>query len=197
MPACDLSKIKNREHRKIKIFEVIEWLDVENSRRYKPQNGITYCNIYAYDVAYLLGAYIPRLWWHEETLQKILKGNKLRAIYGETVFEQNCNSLTAWFSRYGSCFGWIRVFDVTKLQTAANKGTIGVIVAKHRNIGEPGHIVMVIPETMHMKARWENKRVISPLQSQAGFRNSKYNSGNNWWENADQFISKSFWVWKI
>jgi hypothetical protein len=197
MPRCDLSKIKGAHQRIIKIGEVIDWLDVETSLRYKPENKTTYCNIYAYDVAFLLGAYIPRLWWHEGTLQKILKGNKLKTIYGETIFEQNCNALVAWFNRYGYCFGWVRVFDITKLQTAVNKGTIGVIVAKNKNIQEPGHIVIIVPESISIKARWESRRVISPLQSQAGARNSKYNSGNNWWENEDQFIMKSFWVWKM
>jgi len=148
-------------------------------------------------VACLLGAYIPRLWWNENALKKLVKGIWQEVLYGETVFEQNCNALTSWFHKYAFCFGWVRVFGIKKLQMEVNKGTIGIIVAKNRHVTGAGHIVVVMPETETLKALWVNDSLVSPLQSQAGSRNSKYSTGYNWWENEEHFISTSFWYWKI
>lgn len=63
IPKLDLRSITSIEDKHIAIYEIIRWLDVENSKRYEPSDGKTYCNIYAYDFAYCLGLFIPRIWW--------------------------------------------------------------------------------------------------------------------------------------
>lgn len=193
----DLSRIAGKEDRKTAIREVLNYLDVENSARYSPTTKNTYCNIYAYDVSYCLGAYLPRVWWQGKALERAMSGEKPPVIYGNTVLELNANSLTNWFENYGSAFGWKRLFDLTGLQSQANEGRLGIIVGQRMNLNFSGHIVAVVPENENHKAAREGQQVTSPLQSQAGVRNKKYFTANNWWLKADKFRKFGFWIWDV
>jgi hypothetical protein len=153
MPAVNLKKIAGADTRKEYIYKVIEWLDVEKSRRYAIQGKSTYCNIYAYDVVTCLGAYLPRVWWNEASILKIKEGIRVPVEYAKTVFEMNCNALAEWFLSYGPCFGWKQVFDVTNMQSLVNKGTIGIIVAQRNVLTESGHITVVLPERAAVSAQ--------------------------------------------
>ena len=57
------------------------------------------------------------------------------------------NDLFRWLRDFGLRFGWRQTGTLTKLQQAANQGAIGLIVARRKEEGEPGHIVVVVPET--------------------------------------------------
>ena len=48
---------------------------------------------------------------------------------------------------FGPRFGWRQTGTLTKLQTEANAGAVGLIVARRKIDGKSGHIVMVVPET--------------------------------------------------
>jgi hypothetical protein len=179
------------------IHEVIDWIDVEHSARYAPNSVSTYCNIYAYDVVFCCGLYIPRVWWNETAFLILNQQRTPDVIYGETVTELNANALTDWFEKYGQIFGWQRVLDIDTLQEEVNKGTLGIIVAQRINLNRSGHIVAVVPETNGQKAQRDSaNKLISPLQSQAGVVNKKYFSGNNWWANPNKFRKFGFWVMK-
>jgi hypothetical protein len=52
----DPSHVHLRQGRRISQYAVVETLNVEDSGRYAPGGGSTYCNIYAHDVAHALGA---------------------------------------------------------------------------------------------------------------------------------------------
>ncbi|THU40338.1 hypothetical protein FAM09_10750 [Niastella caeni] len=194
MPKDNLKKIRSADARKKYIYNVIEWLDVEESRRYAMQGKSTYCNIYAYDVARCLGAYLPRVWWNEESILTIQNGLKVPVVYAKTIFEMNCNSLADWFLSYGACFGWKRVYDLTKMQSLANKGTIGIIVAQRNVLSEAGHITVVLPETATFLAQRSGKEVICPVQSQAGMKNLRWFTGDTWWQDEAKFGKYSFWI---
>lgn len=196
MVKTDLGKLAGEEERKAAIHNVITYLDVENSARYAPTSKSTYCNIYAHDVAYCLGVYVPRVWWQGNALTRAMNGEKPDVIYGNTVLELNANSLTNWFENYGPAFGWKRFFDLTAMQQEANKGKLGIIVAQRMNLNFSGHIVAVVPERPGTKASWQNNQVISPLQSQAGVRNKRYFSGTNWWLSPNKFRKFGFWIWE-
>ncbi len=197
MPKVNLKKIASADVRKEYIHHIVEWLDVENSRRYAIQGKTTYCNIYAYDVVSCLGAYIPRVWWNEESVRKIKKGIRVPVVYAKTVFEMNCNALAEWFLSYGSCFGWKQVFDLAEMQSLANEGSIGIIVAQRNELSEPGHITVVLPETAAVKAQTCEKEIICPVQSQAGMKNLRFFNGDAWWQDAARFGKYSFWVWDL
>ena len=177
------------------IHEVLGWLEVERSQRYAPTNANTYCNIYAYDVAYCCGVYIPRVWWNEKAFQQIKNGSTPEPVYEKMVTELNANALTDWFENYGESFHWKRVFDIDTLQSEVNTGRLGFIVAQRINLNRSGHIVAIIPETSdHQAQRDAGNNIISPLQSQAGVVNKQLFSENNWWVNPNKFRKFGLWV---
>lgn len=192
----DLNKTTGEAERRAAVHDVVTYLDVEHSARYSPTTKSTYCNIYAYDVSYCLGAYVPRVWWQGAALQRAMNGEKPDVIYGNTVLELNANSLTNWFENYGPAFGWKRFLNLTALQEEVNKGKLGIVVAQRMNLNFSGHIVAVVPERPEAEASWSNGQVVSPLQSQAGVRNRRYFTGANWWLVPNKFRKFGFWVWE-
>lgn len=173
------------------INHLINLLDVENSARYKPSSDLTYCNIYAHDLAYCLGAFIPRVWWDEESVSKILNGEKVSIEYASTVFELNCNSLSIWFEKFGQYFNWIKVENAVELSKLTNKGSIGVIIAKRDDLTKPGHISLVVPPQLQDQSKIDNL----VLQSQAGAVNRKF-FNDLWWLDR-KFRSVDFWIWDL
>lgn len=179
--------------KKDSIHQVIQYLNVEKSKRYKPKSNATYCNIYAYDYCYLNKAYLPRVWWTPTALNKILNGENISPIYAQTVLEINANSLFVWLRDMGPKFGWRQVFSLDELQEEVNKGKVGVICAPNMNPARSGHIAAVVPETsQHKCVRYANGKVRYPLQSQAGASNRNYFTGAWWLLNS--FLVFGFWV---
>jgi hypothetical protein len=176
------------------LARIIDWLNVEQSARYIPGGGNTFCNIYAYDYCYLAGAYLPRVWWNSIAIQRLGAGIAVTPRYGETVRELNANSLYEWLSNYGQNFGWRREFDLTRLQDAANDGEVCLINAQRRELNRSGHIVAVVPETAQHQARRNSASVLSPIQSQAGAQNFRYGGTNRTWWTGSQFRAFGFWI---
>ncbi len=186
------------------LHEIVDWLDVEKSDRYDPESSKTFCNIYAYDYAYLAGVYIPRVWWRSSAISKLVlsringgKNESVDIIYGETLMEMNANNTHIWFEEYGSQFGWTRFYDLTEFQNEVNKGKVGIITAKQMNSNRSGHIVPVVPENdTHKAKRDANNKVLFPLQSQAGRTNRKYFTDVNdakWWT-MKNYVDFGFWL---
>ena len=113
-------------------FEAVRtFLNVEKSPCFKPQLGSTYCNIYAYQFAYLMNAYIPRVFWINPA------PNKTDVVeYGKTVGELNANALFDWFVNYGREFGWV----VGTPDDAKERLTIAIVK------GRIGHIAVFNPD---------------------------------------------------
>lgn len=196
-PKIDLRKINRVSERSTAIHKAIGWLDVERRKRYLPLGGKTYCNVYAYDLVHTLGGYIPRVWWGNDQIARILKGDKPAVVYGKTVFEQSANTLTDWFSDCGPLFSWKIAYDLTEMQHRVNNGTLGVITAQAREKGARGHITLVVPESGALKAVRRAGQVIVPLQTQAGSRNMKYFNDACWWGDPAKFKRSDFWIWDI
>ncbi|WP_445402032.1 hypothetical protein [Zobellella sp. An-6] len=171
---------------------IIDWLRVEDSARYKPKSGETYCNIYAYDYCYLANVYLPRVWWTSKAISKLQKGENVVPVYDQTILELNANSLYNWISEYGNDFGWRRVVDLTELQNEANSGSVCIMSARRKELNRPGHICAVVPETIGRNAVRKNGVVTCPLQSNAGATNFRY-GGSIWWT-SEKFSGFSFWV---
>ena len=171
---------------------IIEWLKVDQSARYQPAPKTTYCNIYAYDYAYLSGVYLPRVWWTADAIHKLESGVAVSPKYGDTVDELNANSLFDWFKNYGTTFGWTRAFDLTQLQNAANDGQVVIISAKQKDLHRSGHICAIVPETPDHMAVRSGATVIKPLQSQAGKHNHPYFT-IVWW-NDPKYSDFGFWI---
>jgi hypothetical protein len=169
---------------------IVQWLAVESSIRYRKTN-VTFCNVYAADFCYLAGVYLPRTWWTASALMAIAKGQQPAVVYEQTVREMRADDLYTWLGEFGPAFGWRRVFDTTALQDAANAGGIGLVVADRLEIGRPGHITVVVPESGAYQAlRDVDGNVLLPLQSQAGASNHAYSTiGRDWW-NDQQFADQ-------
>jgi hypothetical protein len=173
--------------------DIVQLLDVEHSARYQP-TGRTFCNIYAYDFCYLADVYLPRVWWTAKALLSLKAGANVGVVYGKTVNELTANALFDWLSEWGDEFGWQPCTDLSTLQSAANRGSVGVICAQRKDLSRSGHIVIVLPESPGHAAMRVGQTVVQPLQSQAGARNKPYFC-NQWWVALeDQFRAHGFWT---
>jgi hypothetical protein len=176
---------------------IIDYLGVDNPAniRYQPRSGATFCNIYAHDYCSLAGAYLPRVWWTPDAIERLAQGQTVQPLLGATIDEQRANDLFRWLRAFGLRFGWRQTGRLTSLQTAVNSGGIGLIVARRKEDGRSGHIVAVVPETDDKRAKRDpSGAVIAPLQSQASARNFRYGAGTaNWWS-GEQFAENAFWI---
>ena len=179
------------------IAKIVDWLAVDRAshKRYQPRDGLTFCNIYAHDFCHLAGVYLPRVWWTATALLDLVAGREVAPLIGNTITEVRANDLFRWLRDFGLGFGWRQTGTLDKLQQAANQGAIGLIVARRKEDGKSGHIVVVVPETADDRARGNSAgEVIAPLQSQAGATNFRRGTGRpNWW-NDPQFAESAFWV---
>jgi len=156
-----LDQVQGAAEKCAAVHNLLDYLDVEHSARYAPGEGSTFCNIYAYDVAYCLGAYLPRVWWTAEAIVQLQQGQTLTPKYDQNITEYTANRICNWFDQYGVSFGWQRLFDLTILQNEVNKGKLGIIVAQRINMSNPGHIVAVVPENDLHSAKRNGSSVVS------------------------------------
>ncbi len=170
-------------------------MDRAAHKRYQPRTGVTFCNIYSHDFCNLAGVYLPRVWWTAKALLSLSAGVEVKPLIGETIVEMRANDLFRWLRDFGPLFGWRQTGTLTKLQANVNQGAIGLIVARRKDDGRSGHIVVVVPETNHKRAKRDAAGdVAMPVQSQAGVKNFRYGTGKaNWWR-ASEFAESAFWV---
>jgi hypothetical protein len=161
--------------------DIVSYLNVRRSTRYKATPTATYCNIYAYDYCKAMGVYLPRVWWTAGALEKIQRGEVVKAEYGKTIMEMNANALYAWLVTWGGAYGWERAaFD--DAQSNVNMGAAGVICGGRKDPARPGHIAVIVPESVeHGRAMWHEGMCLAPLQCQAGALNKDYWHGAGWW----------------
>lgn len=185
------------EMRRAELATIIDWLAVDNPthKRYQPQRGLTFCNIYAHDYCFLAGCYLPHVWWTSAAVEALAQGKAVEPLYGKTIDEQRANDLFRWLRDFGLRFGWRQTGTLSKLQLEVNQGAVGLIVARRKNDGLSGHIVAVVPETeSHSARRSADGEVIAPLQSQAGTTNFRYGTGKrDWWKDVT-FAEFAFWL---
>lgn len=176
---------------------IIDWLAVEKPQhlRYQPRAGLTFCNIYAHDFCHLAGVYVPRVWWSGRALLDLAAGKPVAPLIGDSIHEMRANDLFRWLRDFGESFGWRRTTSLDELQQAANQGGIGLIVARRKEDGRSGHIVMVIAEGEADRARRDSSgQVIAPLQSQAGMTNFARGTGKLNWFKGEEFAESAFWM---
>jgi len=177
--------------------KIIDWLaaDDPEHERYQPHDGLTFCNIYTHDYCHLAGIYLPRVWWTQRAIIDLTQGRTVAPLIGNTIVEVRANDLFRWLRDFGPTFGWRQTGTLTKLQQNANQGGASLIVARRKEDGRSGHIVMVVPETDAQGARRNSAGdVVAPVQSQAGSVNFRRGTGTlNWWTD-DRFAESAFWI---
>jgi hypothetical protein len=152
--------------------KTLEYLNVENNRRYIAREGKTFCNIYAHDFCEQFGIYLPRVWWNSDALKQIKEGKKPKPEYGKNIFEMNANALYEWLN--AGNFGWEKVHPITA-QIEVDKGKFGVICARRRDRKKSGHISIILPTSFLPNRNF-------PIQSQAGAKNYRVFQNSNWFE---------------
>jgi hypothetical protein len=156
--------------------------DKPTHKRFLPRDGLTFCNIYAHDYCALAGVYLPRVWWTQTALLRIAGGQTVRERLGGTVDEMRANDLFRWLRDFGPAFDWRRAATLDDPQEHANIGGVSLIIARRKEDGRSGHIVLVVPETINETARRNSAgNVTMPLQSQAGSVNFSYGRGVRDW----------------
>jgi hypothetical protein len=179
------------------LWRIVDYLAVDKAShaRYQPRDGMTYCNIYAHDYCALAGVYLPRVWWSQEALERLTRGEAVEPRIGATILEQRANDLFRWLQSFGPRFGWRQTGTLSKLQAEANLGAVALVIARRKLEGKSGHVTLVVPERDQFQARRDaSGEVIAPLQSQAGLRNFRFGTGAaNWW-NGEQFAESAFWL---
>lgn len=179
------------------LWGIIDYLAVDKAShvRYQPRTGVTFCNIYAHDFCALSGAYLPRVWWTQDAIERLTRGEMVEPRLGATIVEQRANDLFRWLRAFGPRFGWRQTGTLDKLQAEANLGAVALVIARRKLEGRSGHVALVVPEKDLFKARRNTAgEVIAPLQSQAGARNFRFDTSTaNWW-NGEQFAESAFWI---
>jgi hypothetical protein len=179
------------------LHRIVDWLAVDKAShvRYRPRDGLTFCNIYAHDFCALAGVYLPRVWWTQDAIERLTRGEPVDPRLGATITELRANDIFRWLAAFGPRFGWRQTGTLSKLQAEVNLGAVGLVIARRKLDGKSGHVTMVVPEKNAFRARRDAAGdVIAPLQSQAGTRNFRVGAGGaNWW-NGEQFADSAFWI---
>jgi hypothetical protein len=184
------------EELRTSIDAIVDYLDSERAshKRYQPRDGLTFCNVYAHDFCHLAGTYLPRVWWTGPAIERLARGEVVEPKLGSTIREMRANDLFDWLKDFGLRFGWRQTGTLTRLQTEANAGAVGLLVACRVEDTKPGHITIVVPETGGFKARRDAAgEVTAPLQSQAGASNFQRKASANWWKDP-KFADVAFWI---
>src|ERR1044071_9070254 len=117
--------------------QLINQFAVGHNPRYLPDNGNTYCNIFAWDVSRAMGAEIPH--WVDSD------GN-IKAPGAPHASEININGGVNWMRNHGVKQFGFHSCTPQEAQDAANHGKLAVVMWKNTGSGH-GHIAVVRPGT--------------------------------------------------
>jgi hypothetical protein len=149
----------------LKINEAIEKLDVLNNVHYQPTAKATFCNCYAAHLLGLIGIYLPRVWWKNES-DLFKEGFNLFS----NVLEYNANSLVNWLIANSEN----PLYNFKRVENYAAIENIGLIAVHNPN--GSGHIAIL----------YRNEKGIL-VCTQAGKKNTISDTTYNNW-----FTSKRF-----
>ena len=137
--------------------QLIDQFAVGNNRRYLPDDGGTYCNIFAWDVSRAMGTEIPH--WIDSA------GN-IEAPRAPHAREININGGVNWMRSHGVTQFGFHSCTPQQAQDAANQGKLAVVMWKNTGSGH-GHVAVVRPGSVTTRG---------PAIAQAGRHN--FNEGH-------------------
>jgi hypothetical protein len=124
------------EQRHFEIYsQLINQFAVGHNPRYLPDNGNTYCNIFAWDVSRAMGAEIPH--WVDDAGHIMAPG----AAHAREI---NINGGVNWMRSHGVTQLGFHSCTPQQAQDAANKGRLAVVMWKNTGSGH-GHVAVVRP----------------------------------------------------
>ena len=112
---------------------VIDQFNVERAERYRPfRDGVTYCNIFMWDVTCAMGAEIPHYTDPETGAPREYPDIK-------NSIQMTARMIDDWLATYGPAYGW-RETDAETAQKHANAGKPAVTTA-----GTMDHVQVICP----------------------------------------------------
>lgn len=154
------------------LYDIIKFLHGAN--RYK-RYGITHAGLFAYDVAWLAGAYLPRVWWlHHPKPERAHSAGEYLVPDTEDLRIINNNDLKDWMLEFGHYFGWRPVGDFNTAQQYADVGHLVIIIAQARNRNKNGRLSVIVPDLKMGKPK------PIPMQASPG---KEIGFQENWYEN--------------
>ncbi|MEO1193108.1 MAG: N-acetylmuramidase domain-containing protein [Pseudomonadota bacterium] len=175
------------------LAEIAAYLDPADKDHARYEVSGSFLPVYAYDLACLARAYLPRVWWTDRALTALGAGQLPRVVYGLTVREMTVNQLFDWLQAFGEDFGWQRTFDLDRLQKAANAGALAMIVAQRRALDQPGQLAALLPESEAERAVRDRDSVVRPLQTMANMKDRKPGPATTRWWQTKEFRDFGFW----
>jgi hypothetical protein len=131
--AATPSIVSTEEYRDPNLYRaVVSQFMVENSERYRPRDGKTYCNIFMWDVTAAMGAEISHYTDPVTGVPRYRPDN-------EGAIAMNAVRIDTWLSNHGRNYGW-REVDAETAQYHANQGRPAVTTS-----GSNGHVQVVVP----------------------------------------------------
>jgi hypothetical protein len=176
---------------------LVIWMDVENSRRWKPERNLstgknmTYCDEAAEDfLDQLFGPYkVPfaaSVWWTDKSLESIEAGSIPAISWPTTVKSNGAKGLNDWLHDWSETYGW-QVFENEEdfynwLNSPGNH--IGVI-------STDGHVTIALPDKVNPLVKTSGT---IPLQTQAGAQNRQFFRSNSWYKKNSSviFVGRDF-----
>lgn len=120
-------------HTPDKLWAVLRDLAVEKSKRYKAREGLTYCNVFLWDVCRAMGCEIPH--WVDKD------GNRADVGKGK---ELSANGTVRWLDEHGARHGWVDADRETAMDAAA-RGHVVVLGWDSKSV-KPGHVAVMLPK---------------------------------------------------
>ncbi len=146
-PLTSGSSARSRE-----VYEkVIAQFEVTRNHRYRANavTGQTFCNIFVWDVTAAMGAPLSH-WW---------LGRELTA-----------NEVIQWLEgANGAAHGWRKELNATAARVSALAGRPTVAVWKNPIASKPGHMAMVLPDSMDLVIAQAGKENFDRCRINVGF----------------------------
>ena len=160
------------------LASLVTWMDVENAKRWRPEDGKTYCDEAAEDfLDQFYGSYkvafAASVWWTDKSLESIKAGSTPKIEWPTTVKSNGARGLHDWLHKWSTAYGWI-TFEKEEdfynwLNTTPN--ALGVI-------STPGHVAIALPDSVNPQIR---KNGTTCLTWQAGAKNYNYRRNSSWY----------------
>ena len=110
---------------------IVSQFEVEKLKRYQPQAGKTFCNIFVWDVTAAMGCEIPH--WYNDVGEPVPVGRGR---------EMTANDMRDWLKKEGPTYGWEPCSSVGAVEHASEGRPT---VAVWKNAGGTGHCAVVLP----------------------------------------------------
>lgn len=117
------------------VERILDLTHVEDAERYRPKNGMTFCNILAWDVSKAFRKEVPH--WYDPATGDPTTVGKGR--------EMNVNTMQDWLLSHGLERAWGVSSERKDAVAWAQKRYLVLALWKNKT-GKPGHVAIILPD---------------------------------------------------